>query len=478
MSLPPPRRSAPRLVEPAAHRDRQRFTVTHLALFAVPVVLWLLYVFLRPAPEIVSAPPATVVPVAEAPAASETPATPARQPTPEERVAAALAAQQPATTTPVTTANTALHRSEARKNPLERFPRAETTWGSILNPSGIIPANGYAVWYLDTGHSRQPGIGDDGRPRQPPPQGPEPIPAYTPQPQQVVAQEKTGSISVDYSWNELHGIHSERFAAYWAGRVSVPQRSLYSIKNDMSWARVRVILDGHVLIDGEQEENITLELDAGDHLLEVEYINAWHTTKFALHFVPHVAEIRDNDLRGAIASLALPANTVVYAVGISRSTTVDNYIILNAPRGDTPYILVLTSNEPVQWELRGRAPVLAVYNHANEGSRVHADGNIPLLAWDTFGTVPPSPDDKPSPRCNCNKNGELFCQDNAPTLYEYAKTIERQTGFPLVGINRDSTAGALHIPEIPVHAMNLAPGEKLAHDMAKRREECARRTSR
>ena len=176
MSPPPPRRSAPRLVEPAAHRDRQRFTVTHLALFAVPIVLWLLYVFLRPAPEIVSAPPATVVPVAEAPAASETPAPPARQPTPEERVAAALAAQQPATTTPVTTANTALHRSEARKNPLERFPRAETTWGSILNPSGIIPANGYAVWYLDTGHSRQPGIGDDGRPRQPPPPSPPPQP--------------------------------------------------------------------------------------------------------------------------------------------------------------------------------------------------------------------------------------------------------------------------------------------------------------
>lgn len=49
---------------------------------------------------------------------------------------------------------------------------------------------------------------------------------------------------------------------------------------------MRVILDGHILIDGEKEKDISLELDSGDHLLEVEYINAWHTTEFRLDIVP------------------------------------------------------------------------------------------------------------------------------------------------------------------------------------------------
>ena len=289
---------APRLITPAEpHYRPSRLTVTYLALLAVPVVLWLLYALFRPVPEKIVPPPAEITapaPTADttAPPASTPPAPAETVLSAEERVAAAVAAAKQQAAPPVVPSSASvdlaavLHYSEARENPLDYFPRAESTWGDILNPRGIIPANGYAVWYLDTGHSRQPGIGDDGRPRNPQPQGPELIPAFTPQPQHVVAREKIGSISVDYGWNELHGIPSRQFAAYWVGRIRIPQRSLYSIKNDMGWARVRVILDGYILIDGEKGKYISLELDSGDHLLEVEYVNAWHTTKFRLDIVP------------------------------------------------------------------------------------------------------------------------------------------------------------------------------------------------
>lgn len=147
MSLPPPRRSAPRLVEPAAHRDRQRFTVTHLALFAAPVVLWLLYVFLRPAPEIVSAPPATVAPVTEAPAASETPAPPrvnphrknaSPPPSPHSNLLRPLPSPLPIP--PCTAAKpgkTRLSASRARKQPGGASLTLAASFRPTATPSGI-----------------------------------------------------------------------------------------------------------------------------------------------------------------------------------------------------------------------------------------------------------------------------------------------------------------------------------------------------
>ena len=285
---------APRLLMPAEPpRDHARFTTTHLALLAVPIALWLLYGWLRPVPAIIIPPPAATAPAEVVPAAPPPPPAPsaAAKPLPsaEERVAAAVAADR-ATALPVAAAEPAapavLHYSEAGGNPLDRFPRAAGTWGNILNPGGNTPVGSYTVWYLNTGHSRQHGMGDNLLPRNSLPQDPEPIPAYTPQTKHVVARERTGSVSVNYSWSELHGIPSRQFAAYWAGRIRIPRRSLYSIKNKMSWARVRVILDGHILMDGEREKDVSLELDRGDHLLEVEYINAWHTTEFRLDITP------------------------------------------------------------------------------------------------------------------------------------------------------------------------------------------------
>ena len=82
-------------------------------------------------------------------------------------------------------------------------------------------------------------------------------------------------------------IPSERFAAYWVGRLRVPETGMYQIKGKLNWANVRVMLDRHIILDAKNSLNSkTFRLKKGEYLLEVEYENHWHSTKFHLNIVP------------------------------------------------------------------------------------------------------------------------------------------------------------------------------------------------
>ena len=162
---------APRLLMPAEPpRDRARFTTTHLALLAVPIALWLLYGWLRPVPAIVIPPPAATAP-AEVAAAAATPPVPATRQDAAPPAADADAADADA----------------AAQDPLADYPRAEGTWGDVLNPQKLIPGTGYTAYFLDTGQSRAYGIADDGKPRNEVQVMHSVMPAYTPEPGHIRA---------------------------------------------------------------------------------------------------------------------------------------------------------------------------------------------------------------------------------------------------------------------------------------------------
>lgn len=162
------------------------------------------------------------------------------------------------------------------RNTLDQYPKAESTWGDTLNPGGTVPAQGYAAYYINQKNPRQ-----------------------------TIAQENVTSIAMNYAWDEFHGIPSEQFGAYWVGRLHVPQKAQYSVSGDLSWAKMRVLLNKHILIEGDR--GTSLELDAGDYLLEVEYLNNWHTVGFQFAITPAVTELYEDALPAIIAAQKLPA---------------------------------------------------------------------------------------------------------------------------------------------------------------------------
>ena len=328
-------------------------------------------------------------------------------------------------------------------NPLAAYPKARNTWGDILNPSGIIPAQGYAAYYINQQSPRQ-----------------------------TVAQENVDNIAINYVSNYFHGIPSEQFAAYWVGRLHVPQKAWYRVSRSPRYETTRVLLDKHIIIEGEG--NTSLELDAGDYLLEVEYLNNWHTVGFHFAITPAVTELDEEALPAIIAAQKLPADTVTYAVGVYESASRDNHILLQAPAGDTPYILLLGSYNAVQWDISGRAPALVIYNGAWHGSSVRSDGgNTPLLAWK--GNIDHDLGEQKPRGCSCH-GGHFHCEGSGNTLGEFAERVRTMTGFPLAGYSGKYSTDALNIPEIVINAENLAASAQVQADIDAQRRSCTNKS--
>lgn len=265
-----PPKPAPRLVTPAEPHYQNRRPITNILLLVVLPLMTLgalTYSLLHPprAPPAAS-PPA---PIVWEKAPPEPPLPPTPLPSAEERVAAAVALAQTRReksapiAPPVVAPTAALHYSEpvsAGEDTLDNYPLANPAWAGILNPSKQSPASGYNAYYLDTAKPRH---------------------------QQLVRRANVRDIAVEYSWSDFHNIPSEQFAAYWVGRLRVPETGMYQIKGKLNWANVRVMLDRHIILDAKNSLNSkTFRLKKGEYLLEVEYENHWHTTKFHLNIAP------------------------------------------------------------------------------------------------------------------------------------------------------------------------------------------------
>ncbi len=337
---------------------------------------------------------------------------------------------------------------------LAAYPLATRSWGDIYNPGGNIPAHGFAAWYIDTR-----------------------------QPQQPVATAEETRIALDFAYSDSHGIPSESFAAYWAGKIPVVQKGHYRLKADISWAQMRVLLDRHIIAESRESQRTelppALELDAGEHLLEVEYSNHWHTAQFQLALEPDVPAYGSEDLAAAIAALHLPPATVTHVVALYQSAAADRRVRVQAPTGDTPYILVLNSYDPVNWELKGRAPVLVV--HDDRGS-LRGMGSAPQLVWRSRFSHNAASEDLPGPpECTCHiRERNLKCEgDVTPGLVGKVKQL---TGYPLAGFSgaySNTDDALIPVPLIPGAALaekEDAAIKKIRHDIAINREHCAHKS--
>ena len=169
-----------------------------------------------------------------------------------------------------------------------------------------------------------------------------------------VAFEHVPHIAIDYPYNKFHNIDAEQFAALWVGKIHVPDDALMDMQYDLSWAHLRVRVDGKVVHEYQQKENgkeggrFDLVLAKGEHQLEVEYINHWHTVGFAMH--PQLKQLSSPD--DAVRRLLEdPAYTVVSAE-VYESSARDRVINLTLPAADKPVVLLLKSFNSVFWQIR------------------------------------------------------------------------------------------------------------------------------
>lgn len=125
------------------------------------------------------------------------------------------------------------------------------TWGDDLNPTNEIPLNSFKAFYINTNNKKQ-----------------------------VIATSHVKQVAIEYSYSDLHDIHSQNFGAYWVGMFEFTEDQALHFNVHLSWASTRIIVDGFVVYEGGSKTRVPYLFTKGKHKIEVEYTNNWHTTDF------------------------------------------------------------------------------------------------------------------------------------------------------------------------------------------------------
>ncbi|CAM3680692.1 lysozyme inhibitor LprI family protein [Parendozoicomonas haliclonae] len=274
------------------------------------------------------------------------------------------------------------------------------TWGDRLNPGGEAPLDSFKAFYFESTKPDRP------------------------------AQEaEVGKIALNFPYDKGFGIPSETFAAYWVGRVAFDRDTAQTLELSLSWAKVRLIINKAVVYEGGSDQSIPFTFTAGEHLIEIEYINNWHTTEFSFTRQALVQKHDIKDIGRVLKGLNAGDASILYAA-LYESKSADLTTTVSVINHQKPVVLLLSSYGPVSWHIvnPGKADIRAVIfgSHA-KGSTVTGDldGDVPLLALKTrVGNY------RIVPSCSC-MNGRFHCEGRSG-LDDLAG-IERDTGLTVFG---------------------------------------------
>jgi hypothetical protein len=307
--------------------------------------------------------------------------------------------------------------------------RANTTWGAALNPSGQASVGVFKVFYINTNNPRT-----------------------------AIASDYVTDIGISYAYDELHKIPSEEFGAYWVGKLRFDKAQEKTINVSHGVGKSRVILDGQVLHEGARAASIPYHFGAGDHVLEVEYVNNWHTTQFRLSVADQLVRLNTPQVRGELRR-AGAAGAPVHYVGVYESKRPDLSISLNAAqlRGDA--VLVLNSYAPVKWIVENlqhapiKAIVVASFQPGSEVVGLPNAGPRIVAHAGRVGTYA-----SPEARCRCVAS-RYHCEDSGDLLKTQTEVADL-TGGVLASVSGAYGGDTFSLPGTPVTA-NLIENTKV-----------------
>ncbi len=270
-------------------------------------------------------------------------------------------------------------------------------WGAQLNPTGQIPDQGFLAIYIDRRD-----------------------------PYRVVFKETVASIAIKYAWDEFHGIDSPDFAGYWVGRLKFDTATIKDIAVSQSWARSRIFIDGKLIgTQARDGASIRHEFSAGEHVIEVEYINNWHTVEFKVTLQDPVPVLTRAEIAAEFAR-AGASDADLYYVGLYESGSRDTSVSVTLPETGRSIVLWLDSYEAIDWNVISTDKVAAVVVSAfTEGSRVI--GVQPERMFRMKGWMGVHSETR---RCSCRTM--FHCEDKYD-MADVAAAAKAMTGRPLTG---------------------------------------------
>lgn len=240
-----------------------------------------------------------------------------------------------------------------------------TAWGNkLVTSKSLIPANKFRAYFFNTKNFNTvvaPAIVD------------QPLFAY---PSDSLA------VGMDNQFEE------HTLAAYWVGSFTYTQdTTLYFDFSNPQWDVARFIVDGKTIIETNRLSNNTetthINLNKGNHVIEVEYQVNWHAGFFRAKVGTTNPTYTDITTARAQARIIAGSSAVTVPVDeYASANPLTGITVVSIPSTATPKILDLSSYEATVWDVRGasargvKAIILSSYSGAADV--INAD-NIPIL---------------------------------------------------------------------------------------------------
>lgn len=273
-----------------------------------------------------------------------------------------------------------------------------SSWSGRLNPAGTVFDSGFRAFYFDRTD-----------------------PSFKPIERQV------DFAALSYSYDELQGIDSNRLGAYWVGRVKFEKDTLRRINLSLSRASARLFIDGMLIYEGSESKSIDYRFSAGFHLIEVDYINRWHTTNFAVTLDEPFPVRSRADITSQMSELDL-SNYDIYYFGTYENDVAGGQIEIELPDSSRPAIVWLDSYDMVRWSIGlPSRPVWAIVASHEPGSSITGvSKERVILTRDEIGVR-----SEGRSNCVCVK-GYFHCKDEG-SITEAADAIAGIFGKTIAG---------------------------------------------
>jgi len=335
--------------------------------------------------------------------------------------------------------------------PLDAYPKVEKTWGDTLNPSGKLPATGFAAFYINTKNPRN-----------------------------VIYQETVNDISISYPYSEFHGIKSEDFGGYWVGKLRCAEKAPKEIAINQSSAKTRLMIDKHIVYyeggsNRDSNKIIPFTCDPGDHLVEVEYVNNWPETQFSLRIMDKTLSYRMGEIAERLKTLIDQRTEILFA-GVYESARQDMSLQITLKKNDNPQVIFLNSYRPVKWVFQNPDHVnvrAIVYHSYSPGTVITGDVDAKTVILATN-----EPIDRVwsrlFPQCACFA-GNFNCEEGS--LEAVQKAVEKATKAKLTAFSIQHSASSLVLPETLITPDFLNQMEKVLLNNKQLRDSCAKKAN-
>lgn len=231
-----------------------------------------------------------------------------------------------------------------------------STWVTERNPSGEVPASGFKAMYFSREY-----------------------------PDKVVFEETVPDITIQYAWSDFKKINSSGFRGYWVGRLNFDTPATRQISVSEGHARSVIRINGKIVYESKkQKKEFTHDFAAGEHFIEVEYDNHWHTVEYKVTIQEKIRYLSESQVRSSLVN-SNQKPTQLYYVGLYESSAKNAAVDIELPETDHPIVLWLNSYSAIDWKLPADKNISAVIlGSFLPGTRVQGNAVKRILHTKTF----------------------------------------------------------------------------------------------